>query len=53
MSFEEIVDRRMDGQISLTIAHLEHFVLRWAKKESTYLIIDCSESVVSIQFQTE
>ena len=29
MSFEEIVDGRMDdGQISITIAHLEHFMLR-------------------------
>ena len=31
MSFEEIVD----GQISITIAHLEHFVLRWAKNVSS------------------
>ena len=33
MSFEEIVDGRTDGltydgQMSITIAHLEHFVLR-------------------------
>ena len=38
MSFEEIVDGRTDGwtddgQISVTIAHLAHFVLRLAKKE--------------------
>ena len=33
MSLEEIIDGRMDGltddgQISITIAHLEHFMLR-------------------------
>ena len=33
MSFEGIVDRRTDDdQISITIAHLEHFLLRWATK---------------------
>ena len=34
MSFEEIVDGRMNNrQISITIAHLEHFVLRWANNK--------------------
>ena len=39
MSFEEIVDGRTDdGQISITIAHLEHLVLRWAnyKRNGTW-----------------
>jgi len=38
MFFKEIVDARThartmdDGQWAITKAHLEHFVLRWAKK---------------------
>ena len=33
MLFKEIVDARTDdGQWAITKAHLEHFVLRWAKK---------------------
>ena len=33
MSFQEIVERRTDaGQLSITIAHIEHYVLRWATK---------------------
>jgi len=57
MLFKEIVDgctdvRTDDGQWAITKAHLEHFVLRWAKKEIIILSLD-SKFCFKVQFITD